>query len=214
MAIEAALVIPLLATLVFGMIEMSFAVRDYASVSSLARQGARIASTGADAGPASSEVCDSTGAEDLPPCAPERSPALAQLAADAVQNAGSAMPSNQVNYILVYKSNPEGMPGTLARDDPMPASCAAVADLNCVQFRWNERLGVFRYAGGSWDSSTISACFPGERSDLPLDSVGVYVNARHEMLTGLFGAGITMSDRAVMRFEPLEYDSCGAGQHD
>ena len=36
------------------------------------------------------------------------------------------------------------------------------------------------------------------------DYLGVWVKARHPMLTGFFGTVLTMTDDAVMRLEPQE----------
>lgn len=204
MAVEAALVIGLLAAVMLGLVETAFAVRDYASVSSLSRTGVRIAATGAGAGDALSSSCG-TGDADLPPCAPKTTPQLAQMAADAVQRAGSAMAPDQINYLLVYEANAAGMPGTQAAGSDMPSSCRGIS--NCVLFGWDAAAQGFRWRGGYWDSATISACFPGTAT-APLQSVGVYVSADSRAVTGFFGDGITMGSRAVMRFEPLPYDTC------
>ncbi len=204
MALEAALVMPLLVLLVFGIIEFGFLMRDYAGVSALVRTGARIASTGADDGPGTCE----TGAE-APPCTSTSSPALAQEAADAIQRAGSATPPDMIDYILVYKANTHGYPGSES-NTTMPVDCSGTS--NCVKFTWRDSLDAFRYTSGSWDSRTISACFPGSSSH-PMDRVGIYLKATHSMITGLFGTSITLHDRAVMDFEPLATQSCGANQH-
>lgn len=205
MAIEAALVIPILAMLVFGMIEMSFALRDYASVSSLSRTGVRVASTAADRGPATCYTY--AGA---PTCTSASAPALAQMAVDAISTAGSAMPANQVNYVLVFRANSAGFPGAES-NRTMPARCAGITA--CVEYRWVASQNAFRYvAGSTWDSKTISACFPGTTAR-PLERVGVYVNATHDMLTGLFGNGLTMGDRSMMAFEPVATQTCASGQH-
>jgi hypothetical protein len=203
-AVEAALVTPILILLVFGMIEFAFVMRDYAGVSSSVRTGARIASTGAGAGPGTCE----TGPE-APPCTSTSSPALAQQAADAIQRAGSAMPADSINYILVYKANQQGFPGG-SGNTTMPADCSGTPD--CVRFVWRASADAFRYGGGAWSSKTISACFPGSALN-PLDRVGVYLNASHPFLSGLFGDQITLSDRAVLDFEPLPTQSCPANQH-
>lgn len=203
-AVEAALVLPLLVLLVFGIIEFSFLLRDYAGVSSLVRTGARIASTGADDGPGSCE----TGA-GVPPCTPASTPALAQEAADAIQRSGSATNPDEIQYILVYKANVQGFPGADG-NTTMPADCSATA--NCVKFTWRPTLNSFKYASGAWNSATISACFPGSTT-YPMDRVGIYLKATHPMITGLFGTSINMSDRAVMDFEPLATQTCGANQH-
>jgi TadE-like protein len=203
-AVEAALVIPLLCLLVFGMIEFAFVMRDYASVSSMVRTGARIASTGADHGPGD---CDTDPA--APPCAPASTPALAQEAADAVQRSGAISNPGMINYILVYKANNQGYPGPDG-NTTMPSSCAGYS--NCVMYKWRTNIGRFRYASGSWASTSISACFPGSTGH-PMDRVGVYMDATHTMMTGLFGTSIGMHDHAVMDFEPLPTQSCGASEH-
>lgn len=196
-AVEAALVTPVLVVLVFGIIEFSFALRDYVAVSSAVRTGARIASTGADLGPG---VCPTDLAS---PCTPSSSPKLAQEAADAIQRAGSAMPKDSIDYILVYKANDGGYPGT---ETAMPSSCNGISD--CVRFTWRDAEDKFRYSGGSWDSTTISACFPGTAGS-PLDRIGVDMHATHKFMTAIFGSSIGLSDHAVMDFEPLPSDSCG-----
>jgi Flp pilus assembly protein TadG len=199
-AVEAAIVIPVLCFLVFGMIEFAFAMKDYASVSSMARTGARMGSTAADAGPATCYTY--TGA---PTCTTTSAPAAAQLAADAIQRSGAIADPTQINYILVYKANTSGFPGADSNTGTMPSSCSGYT--NCVMFNWVPSQSAFRYAGGSWNSTTISACFPGTAST-PLDRIGVYVNTTHKMMTGLFGSSITIKDRAVMDFEPLPTISC------
>jgi hypothetical protein len=203
-AVEAALVTPLLLVLVFGIIEFSFLLRDHVAVTSAVRTGARMASTAAGAGPG---TC--TNLPDAPTCTPASSPALAQLAADAIQKAGSAMPKDSIRYILVYKANSKGYPGAES-NTTVPTSCSGIA--NCVRYTWRDSQDKFRYAEGSWTSTTVSACFPGTATK-PLDSVGVAMVADHEFLTGLFGGTIAVSDRAALNFEPLPTATCGSGQH-
>jgi hypothetical protein len=203
-AVEAALVMPILALMVFGIIEFGFLLKDYAGVSALVRTGARIASTGADHGPG---TCDtSSGA---PVCTPASSPALAQEAADAIQRSGIVSNPDQIQYILVYEANDKGYPGANG-STTMPADCSATS--NCVKFVWRPAIDAFKFNSGSWNSTSISACFPGSVAN-PMDRVGIYLKATHPMITGLFGTSISLSDRAVMDFEPLATQSCGANQH-
>ncbi len=199
-ALEAALTFPILLLILLGIIELTFLMRDHAVVVSDTRTGARIASTGAQAG---AGVCP-TG-PGAPPCVPANVPALAQLAADAVQRAGSAMPVDQIEYLLVYKANPSGFPGADS-NRTMPTSCSGYS--SCVMFKWRDTENKFRYHSGSWISSTINACFPGN-----LDRVGVALSAKHKNFTGLFGSYLTLNDHAVMNFEPLPAQICKAGDH-
>jgi hypothetical protein len=166
--------------------------------------GARIASTGAGAGPGTCEV-----GPNEPPCSPTNTPALAQMAADAIQRSGSAMPVDQIEYILVYKANDRGYPGADGQTT-MPTSCSGYS--NCVRFTWRPSANKFRYTEGSWVSTTISACFPGTASK-PLERVGVQMVAEHKTFTGLFGDSLTLQDHAVMNFEPLATENCASGAH-
>lgn len=192
-AVEAALVVPIIATMLFGIIEVTMLVRDNVALTSASRTGARVASAAAGAGPG---ICE-TG-PDAPPCTPASSPALAQAAADAIQRAGSAMPKDAIDYILVYQANSSGAPGAEG-STTMPASCAGVT--NCVKFVWRDAADAFRYDSGSWDSRTINGCVNES------DTLGVYIHATHRPVTGLFGT-VGMDDRAVMKFEPLADDTC------
>ncbi len=51
----------------------------------------------------------------------------------------------------------------------------------------------------SWCPTSRQACRPSGT-----DYLGVWVKARHPMLTGFFGSVITIADDAVMRLEPQE----------
>lgn len=197
-AVEAALVLPLLVALLFGIVELSMLVKDQIAIASATRVGARMASAAAGGGPG---TCP-TGVTPLPVCVPANTPALAQAAADAIQNSGMSMPKNSIDYILVFKANSNGYPGTLTS---MPTSCSGVT--NCVKFTWYDSLGKFKYASGTWVSTTINACL--NTSDM----VGIYMHATHTWVSGLFGSSVGLDDSAVSRFEPLDSQTCAPGAH-
>jgi hypothetical protein len=199
-AVEFALVSLLLITLVFGIIEFSLLLRDNVSVTSAVRSAARIASAGAGSGPATCPPVTPTS----PPCTPASAPKLAQDAADAVQRTGLALPEDSIDELWVYRAGTTGLPiGSSAS----PLTCTT----DCVRYRWQDSSNRFVYIGGSWRSTSIAAC-AGNNADGSSKSqaVGVYIKATHRFLTGLFGATQTVSDRAVMQFEPLPNDSCRA----
>jgi Flp pilus assembly protein TadG len=205
-AVEAALVtVFILVPLLFGIIEFSFILRDYLSVSSSVRVGARLSSANPGAG------------QCLTNCSPSTSPYLGQLAANAIQQAGTAMPKNSIDYIFVYQANKYGYPaptGTLSQNisangsTTMPstlAGCASVA--NCVAYKWSDSTSSFAYDNGSWDTKKINACAS------TADSVGVYMHVTHTNITGLFGRTIGLADKTVMKFEPLASGVCTPDQH-
>ena len=196
-ALEAALVTPLLMVALFGIIEMSLLMRDTVAETSAVRVGARIASASPGVGPG---VCVASAAP--PPCTPANAPGFAQAAADAIQRAGSAMPKDSIEWIIVYDANSSGY--------PMPTSNRTLAcTTNCVKYVWDDALDRFRYASGSWLSSSVNACV----NDPARQAVGVAMQAQHTWVTGLFGDSHTLSERSVMQFEPLSADQCKPGTH-
>ena len=68
----------------------------------------------------------------------------AQLAADAIQRSGAIADPTSINYILVYKANANGFPGTLTS---MPNDCSSIT--SCVKFTWVTSQSAFRYASGT-----------------------------------------------------------------
>jgi hypothetical protein len=208
-AVEAALVTPLLFLLIFGLIDAALLMRDYAGATSATRVGVRIASTGADSGPCLAEASDVTKCPTGVGV-----PELAQQAADMMSTTSSAIPKDSVEYILVYKANEAGFPGTATERIDL-AECLT----ECVAYRWSETQERFRWVQGSWDSSTISACgVPKPHRDNPelfwtLDSVGVQISVRHSFVAGALGTGIDVTDHAVMKFEPLANAFCAPGEH-
>jgi Flp pilus assembly protein TadG len=205
-AVEAALVTPIIITMVLGIMEFSLILRDYVAVSSSVRVGARIASANPASGP---------GTACLPtPCTPANAPNFAAMAANAIQQAGSTMPQSSIDYIMVYQANQSGYPapaGTsnaaivtnTATTPPSTTSttpCSPFA--NCVAYRWVDASNAFVYASGSWASASVDAC--------PTTgySVGVWMHATHKNLTSFFGSTKGLSDRTVMKFEPLPTMSC------
>lgn len=194
-ALEFALTVPMLLMFLVGTVELGMFMKDYVSMSSSVRAGARTASAAADAGPG-----ECTAA--VPLCTPQKAPMLAQAAANTMQTAGTAMNTDDIQWVMIYKANTAGFPGT---GTTVPAACPS----NCVKYVWDAGLNKFRYAEGAWDSKTVNACVSQS------DSVGVAMRADHNWMTGLMsglmGGDKEMTERTVMKFEPLEQDRCKPG---
>lgn len=196
--VEAALITPILMLLVFGIIEMALLMKDDVALTSAVRNGGRIASANAGAGHGGvNEEGDCVS-----PCSGENTPKLAQLAAHAIQTAGTALPKDSILELWVYKANNKGYPGL---DNSTTWSCST----NCVAYKWNKTKDEFRYLSGSWASASINAC-----ANSSPDSVGVYMKAKHSFITGLFSKGVEIEDHAVFTFEPLPTLKCAANTHE
>lgn len=196
-AVEFALVVPLLLTFLLGTVELGLYMKDYVSMSSSVRAGARSASAAAGDGPAKCPVVN---------CSPIR-PTFTQAAADTMQTAGMAMNSDDIEWIMVYSANAEGYPSGSSKLTGVPTSCPA----DCVKYVWNEASNRFVYSSGTWNSALVNACL----NDIGRASVGVAMRAKHNWMTGLIGGLMggdkVMTERTVMQFEPLEQDRCKPG---
>jgi hypothetical protein len=184
-AVEAALVFPILALLAFGMIETTLLLRDHVSATSLARAGARVAS----AEPRFGTVAGHDGG-----------PSFAQDAADSIERAGATLPRGLLDYVWIYQATAAG--------DPV----GACPGTKCVQYAWNNLPapnGRFVYQGGTWDPASINACL----GDPSAQSVGVRIQATHPWVVGFpfTGAAPKVTARTVMKFEPLLADHTYAG---
>lgn len=190
-AVEAALITPIVCLLLFGIIEFGFVFRDAIAIASSTRVGARIASANAGAGPGDCDV----------PCTPANAPKFGQMAADAIRNGGSAMPKDSIDEMWVYRANDLGYPGA---DGSRVMACGT----NCVKYAWVDARDQFRFVSGSWLSTSVNAC----ANNHP-DSIGIYIKVTHRSLTNYFMSSLTLSDRAVMQFEPLSTVTCAPNQH-
>jgi hypothetical protein len=207
-AVEAALITPIIFTMIFGMVEFAFVLADYSEITTSSRMGARAASTAAGAG-----ACDPATplAAGEVACPANGVPVLAQMAADSAAEVAVSLPKESVNYLLVYKANADGFPNSRT-SMPTVGECV----IECVAYKWRASTKRFGYAGGTWDSRQINACYPYQSipdSKNRMDAVGVYLDVNHPMMTGLFGVSIPLNDKAVMSFEPLSNMNCKAGQH-
>lgn len=196
-AVEAALITPLLFLLVMGIVELAFLMRDDVALTSLVRTAGRTASANPGAGPAG---VDAEG-DCVAPCSGGNVPKLAQLAANAIQRAGTALPEDSITELWIYRANDKGFPGA-------NGSTAMSCSINCIQYRWVKAKDEFRYYTGTWLSKGISAC----ANNNP-DAVGVYLKSRHDFNTNVFSSAVDIEDHAVFTFEPLPNAICGADQH-
>lgn len=190
-AVEAALVTPMLLVMTFGIVELAFLMKDYVALTSLVRQGGRTAS---------SALADHQGQSVstspwciAPTCSTGRAPELADVTALAIQRAGSALPQGSIDELWVYSADANGYPAGNTASNHF-ATCSS----DCVVYKWDATNRRFAYYSGTWQASDINAC-----SGDTLDAVGVYMRATHGFMTGLFTKSIDISDHAVFAFEPL-----------
>ena len=172
-AVEAALVLPLLLLLFFGILEFGLLFRANHSIADASRSGARVAS------------------------AMPRQDGYQTLTADAVAVAlRGEMPSDQIDRLTIYKADP-------ATGGPASGT-VTTCTVDCYRFDWDAVNDLWIHdTGSAWPAANQAAC--GDRDST--DYIGVWVEGRYEFATGFFGADRTLTDKTVMRLEPLPLSS-------
>ena len=187
--VEFAIIVPLLLLMVLGTIELAQFMRANTSVTTLAREGARTAS------------------------AESRLDGFTEDAASAVARSATSLPLDRV-MVWVYRVDTAWRRASVVvrncyvrrvlrvegsgRNGPriLPASQRC-----CPAHRRYDWRALAWTTPESWVASTINACL----RDGAAQSVGVYVQARHDWLFDIIfpAASTTIRSRTVMKFEPV-----------
>jgi Flp pilus assembly protein TadG len=172
-AVEAALILPMLIVLALGIAEFGLLAKNWLSATSAVRAGVRVASA---------EPGQTTFATD----------AAAQVATALRDFPGADDTNPATNPIVglwVYKAGAGGLP-----DSGTFQGCTT-----CVRFNWNAATLAFNTPGyNNWAASSHHSC-PGDAAH---DSVGVFLQLRHDAATGLFFQTWDIGEHAVMALEP------------
>ena len=172
--VEAAVISPIVILLIIGVIEFGLLFKDYLTVANTTRAGARVATQEASNPTADYQVLQ------------------------AIKGASSAMNPNKIERIVVFRAtSPSGtVPATCKSGTAVTGSCNVY-----VTTDMNRPSSDFGCTGSSPDRFWCPTTRLDNQSDPP-DYVGVYIQARHDYVTGMFGSARTLTDPTVMRIEP------------
>ena len=183
--IETVLVLPFLVTLMVGILEFGMAWRDSIAVSTALRQSARTsASQGA------------SGSSDY-------------YALQALNAGLAGLPSDAIRRIVVYNATTNSAP------DPTCLSLTAPGGQTGARACNVYNASALILASTSFSSTATGSC-PADAVDryyCPLtrkviqsagvDAVGVYIEVKHDFASRIFGAGLTIRDKFIVRLEPV-----------
>jgi hypothetical protein len=176
--VEAAFVFPVLVVFLFGIIEYGFVFKDSLTVTSATRSGARASAS------------------------QSRYSTFFDAGQSAVQVAVNALPNDGPQELWIYKAGPNGRPvlsgGGEAADFSSPCQV-------CARYAWSSSTRAWTLTSSTWPVASQNAC---ASTSTDPDSFGVYLKAKHDYFTQLFGSSRSLSDRTVMRLEPRPSDSC------
>jgi Flp pilus assembly protein TadG len=209
-AVEAALTLPIIVVLLLGITDLGFLLRDQIAITAFARVGARTASALPRYGTTTGHAFG---------------PSFARSAADAMARSSDSLPREAIDYIWIYLANDQGYPSQslnwqsdttseIIADQSPPYGVASTncQPQYCLAYRWVDGTpGRFELMSthALWDPVSINACRDDPSAPQAM-SVGVYVQATHRWVGGLFPGGSTkVKARTVMKFEPVRPDFPG-----
>ena len=115
-----------------------------------------------------------------------RDPDYRRATVESASTALSALPRSAPERLTIFKAGPGG-------DRPVNGDFSTCT--TCVRYAWDGDSWVLEHDG--WPSLDQNAC-GGEA-----DTLGVWIRARHDFVTGFFGSSRTLTDTTVMRLEPI-----------
>ncbi|MEQ1786435.1 MAG: TadE/TadG family type IV pilus assembly protein [Acidimicrobiales bacterium] len=220
--VEAALVLPLLLMLLFGIIEVGGAIKSYSSAANAARAGGRMASVAGNEAMADQQILErvageasglpngeieyviiwnSTGVGETPPAA-----CIAAAGAASAPNTspvgvydGGNSTKGACN-VYIRPDAPGGAfqmaRGELASPPEFYFGCLAPGEPNKVDCNWSPKNRKVRI------SPRVLPVGTPEANRLTPDYVGVFVRASHDYYTGIIGSTLTITEGSVNLLEP------------
>lgn len=183
--VEAAYITPVFALLIFGMLEFGLTFRDYLTVANVSRDSARAASAYGDSLYADYNIIQ------------------------VARQSSKGFRPNEIQRLVVF--NAGSVSGNIL-DPGHPAhacltAAQGIADV-CNVYDAPDIALAKSYFGCQSTQDLDRFWCPNTRETSasgPPDYVGVYVRARHDFITGLFGPGMDLTDTLVMRIEPQDF---------
>jgi Flp pilus assembly protein TadG len=125
--------------------------------------------------------------------AADKSLASDQVMAEVTKDLGALTSYDTPIQLLIYKSDVDGKPvgGTVT-------SCTA----SCFHYTWNGTKFV--------NDTPVAQQWTNPQGCISstLDNLGIYVEVRHNYVTGAFGSSQLLKERTVSRLEPLPLIQC------
>jgi hypothetical protein len=175
--IEAAFVTPVFFLLVFGVIEIGMAMNDNLALSHSTRAGSRVASASGN-----------------------------DLYADygilrSIDRESSAIPREQIDYIVVYKAAGIGEPptDTCKGGTSVTGVCNVYTPADFDLEKEDFGCGDSTAPDYAWCPQTRWVTLTSARSP---DYVGVWMKVQHPWVTRMFGTTVTLTDSSVIQLEP------------
>lgn len=193
--IEAAIVLPVIISIIIGIIEFGLLYANYSTMIAASRSGSRMGTITYSQAPIG-------GTETT-----QQSAALQQIVDTTTRDLkvlNNAQPIGMVIY-KVDNNSAKGAPFGGFPGDNMSGGCTT----SCIRYLWNSSTKKFvRQGTGSWPNPQRCMTNATVNAKDTIDSIGVFVQIKHNYLTGLIGQTRTLSGHSITRLEPVPSESC------
>lgn len=178
--VEAAILLPVIALLLFGLVEFGLIFKDELTVSNASGSAAR-------AGAA------------IPKQADYQDQMIDELNG---RLAGTGLRSG--DKFVIYRAEPDGLPGNANNEGEIWDACGP-ATADCTRYEYDGSDWV-QNGAAEWTASEQNAC----RDTIGgIDQIGVFLSITHDYVTGFIGVGSRqVTNRAVYALEPLLPGEC------
>jgi Flp pilus assembly protein TadG len=188
--VEAALVTPLLVFLLFGTLEFGLLFRSHLTLNNATQAGARAASIAGNQLDADYRILQN------------------------IKKESGAIQASSIERIVIYHA-------ASTTDEPSAGCTSGIASTGTGTPDWTGACNVYTYANFA-DAQTAFGCgttqidrywCPTSRKtsvsgpQSPPDFLGVWIQVKHNWVTGLFGNSITLNQRVIVKLEPKALSS-------
>jgi Flp pilus assembly protein TadG len=182
--VEAAFITPVFALLLFGILEFGLTFRDYLTVANTSRDSARAASAYGDATYADYNIIQ------------------------VAKQSSKGFRPNEIRKLIVFDAG--AVNGSIHNTSHPAHACLTAATGISGVCNIYSSADLYRpksdFGCGAAEPDRFWCPTTREvRASGPPDYVGVYIQARHDFITGLFGPGMNLTDEIVMRIEPQDF---------
>jgi len=181
--VESAFVLPIVLLVVFSIMEFGLLFAAQSTTNSATRGGARVGSANF------AVAADKKAAAD-------------QVAQEVADDLAARTSFDTPLNLYVYKADQNGNPqsGTFS-------NCAN----RCYRYTWSGSGWTYDASSNQWTDP--NACIVQDPNNPnaginTLDTMGVYVELRHNYITGFIGSSQTIKEHTVSRLEPLPLSQC------
>lgn len=181
--VEAVFVLPVVLIVIFAIMEFGLLFAAQSTTASATRDGVRYGSANYAVSGGNQAAADA-------------------MAAAVAKDLGARTSLDTPLSLVIYRVDPASTVGG-------PTGGFTSCSQNCFKYTWNGSGWTFDVASPGWANPSACISTTGPNAGInSLDSIGAYVELRHNYITGAFGSNAVIKEHTNSRLEPLPLNQC------